>query len=324
MVVDIGMPPELIARDASQTFLMTMAGVSALLPVRSISSHKGTYGQVLVIAGSRTMPGAAVMTAYAALRAGAGRVTLAAPCDAFSGMTLPPEIIRLPLPQTMEGTVSRDALAPLESCLTAQTTVAFGPGLTPMSDTVALLMQLLPLFQQHKTPAVVLDADGLNAFSLLSANPMLSSRFILTPHLGECARLTGMTIPAIESDLVSACHHTAQRFQAVVALKSASTVIVDPVTQGAWINPTGNSGMATAGSGDILTGLIAGFAAQGRASLEATQLAVYLHGLAGDLAAHKLTPYCMTATDILDYLPQAILTLQEASRHANHPHQVPV
>lgn len=304
-VVDIGIPKTLIESDLSRIELLSAEMVKQLLPKRSLISHKYMYGSVLVIAGSRAMPGAAVMTAEAALRAGVGIVTLAAPESAFLSMQLRPEIIRLPLPETEQGVIVPAAIEILQPVLQKVTTIAIGPGLTTQEQAVCFVQSFLIMLRDNFSGQVVIDADGLNALSLLSPSPQLSASFILTPHLGEAARLLGTGKRLLENNLLSAGCTMMERYQAAVVLKSASTVIVD-LDKRFWINSTGNPGMATAGSGDVLTGLIAGFAAQGLSPQEAAIVGVYLHGLAGDKAAEALTEYCLTATDILHYLPGAI------------------
>jgi NAD(P)H-hydrate epimerase len=215
----------------------------------------------------------------------------------------------LSLPQTENGSISPEAFSTLSSSLSRIATIAVGPGLTHHPETIKFFEQLLNNLQNNFTGTVVIDADGLNCLSLLQPQPILSSRFVLTPHLGECARLTKMSSEAIQSDLLGACQKTAEQYQATVILKSASSVVYHH-NDGFWINPTGNPGMSTAGSGDVLTGLLAGFLAQGLNPIHAAQLSVYLHGLSGDIAIQDLTPYCLTATDLIRYLPKAIQRIQ--------------
>lgn len=308
-ISDIGIPQRLIDEEPSRIELLTPERIKPLLPKRVSWSHKYTYGAVLVIAGSRKMPGAAVMTAEAALRAGAGVVTLAAPAGCFQQMPLPPEIIRLPLPETEDGFLCEEAVPQVTESLNRMTTIALGPGIGATSSVLDMMRNLLPVLTQHFEGTVVMDADGLNVLAQLEPTPVLSPRFVLTPHLGECARLTALSAEDIHRDLMAACRKTAEQYQATVILKSASTVISEP-SGSVWINPTGDPGMATAGSGDILTGLVAGFAAQGLPPAEAACVATYLHGLSGSEGASELSSYCLTATDLLRYLPRAIRFVQ--------------
>lgn len=309
--VDIGIPSVLIENDPSRLFLMTPELIRNLMPRREGMSHKYTYGSVLVVAGSREMPGAAAMLAEAALRAGAGLVVLASPASSLNQMQLPPEIIRLPLPETAEGNIASDAMGTLRKSWRQYTTVALGPGITTHPETVGFVEAFLAFLQHEFAGGVVLDADALNCLSMMAPAPMLSPRFILTPHLGECSRLIGLDREAIQQNLPGGAEQTADRYSAIVILKSASTLIFDSQSRQHWINPTGNPGMATAGSGDVLTGMIAGFLAQGLSSQDAARLSVYLHGLAGDLAAKQLTVYSLTATDLIRFLPMA---MQQMSR----------
>lgn len=317
-VVDIGLPKRLIEEDESPYRLITLADAQAWLPPRLADSHKYSYGHVLVIAGSRAMPGAAVLCSEAAMRSGAGLVTLAAPSQVFQQLPLMPEIMRLALPDAAQlGVASVNAL---KEALTKgkYSTVIMGPGLGRDSETVSAIMSLLTHLKSLNIP-VVLDADGLNA---LSANPiMLSEQFILTPHVGECARLLGVENAVVSVDLLSAAAQLRDKYGAQAVLKSASTVIasLNPLEQGSapteqttkltLITPTGNPGMATAGSGDVLSGIIGAMAGQVHAAQrpfwQAAPLGVYLHGLAGDAAAESLTVHCLHATKIIDYLPQA-------------------
>ncbi len=308
-VVDIGIPKALIEEDSSQFFLLTPRHIKALLPERPDQSYKQVYGTVLVIAGSRDMPGAAVMAAEAALKAGAGLVILAAPESIFAQIKLRPEIMRHPLPESSSGTMAAQAFEALKPLWPRITTVCCGPGLSQEPNVLEFMAILIPFLQNNFPGPVVLDADALNALSHMKPTPKLSQRFILTPHLGEGARLLDMDTKQIQSDLIRACQQTVEKFQATVVLKSATTLISDPSLQ-MWINSTGNPGMATAGSGDILTGMITGFVAQGLTPTHAAQLGVYLHGSAGDKAVQDLTQYCLNATDLLDYLSKALLHLQ--------------
>jgi len=307
-VVDIGIPPMLIEADPSRIFLMTPKMIRNRMPQRTGLSHKYSYGAVLVIAGSQDMPGAAAMTAQAALKAGAGIVGLACPASAFDRMQLPPEIICHSLPETADGTITPEAFDALAGMWGRTTTVAFGPGLTNHPSAIQFTERLVNHMIHHFEGQVVIDADGLNCLSALPHLPKLSPRFVLTPHLGECARLIGVDTHAVQNDLLTACEKTAHKYNATTVLKSASTVIYGSNNR-MWINPTGNPGMATAGSGDVLTGIVAGFLAQGLVPDRAARVAVYLHGLAGDKAAEALTEYCLTATDLIRYLPQAMQTI---------------
>jgi hydroxyethylthiazole kinase-like uncharacterized protein yjeF len=316
---DIGIPAGLIEEEESPFRLITTAMAKSWLPGRLPDSHKYHYGSVLVLAGSRNMPGAAILCSEAAMRAGTGLVTLAAPASVFQQMQLMPEIMRVSLPDA--DFITSDSLNSLQAALASgkYNTLALGPGLGRDAATVKVILELLA----HLTTlelAVVVDADALAALSTTSM--MLNERFILTPHVGEAARLLDMESANVTADLPNAAIRLQNKTGANVVLKSASTLIVEANTQQplagnglVWISPTGNPGMATAGSGDVLTGVIAAMAAQSRAGKqkdlnswqagEAAALGVYLHGLAGDSAADAVTAYCMHASLIIEHLPQA-------------------
>lgn len=315
-VVDIGIPPHLIAADESPIRLIDTPQAQAWLPAKRPDSHKYHYGHVLVIAGSEAMPGAAVLTSEAANASGAGLVTLAAPGSVFRQMQLSPEIMRLHLPD--EQHLGNASIHTLQTAFEQRKyhAVILGPGLGQAPETVNAVHALLEWLKEIQIPVVV-DANGLNA---LSHNPMrLSERFILTPHTGECARLLKADSNRIADNLLTAALQAREAFGATITLKAPATVIATAdAEQRLWISPTGNAGMATAGSGDVLSGIIGALAAQIHASphvkpekalWQAAPLGVYLHGLAGDCAAAQLTPYAMRASSITQYLPQAFQAL---------------
>jgi len=306
-VVDIGIPPRFVEEDESPFRLVTREEARQWLPKRKPDSHKYSHGHVLVVAGSRSMPGAAVLCAEAAMSAGAGLVTLAAPASVFEQMNLMPEITRLPLAD--ENALGAASVAALQQALVEKryNTVILGPGLGQTPETTAALLALLETLKQSER-AVIVDADGLNA---LSTHPAaLNERFILTPHIGECARLLNTDNQQVLGNVLEAAQQARSTYQAHIVLKSASTVIATFGTEPlCWISPTGNPGMATAGSGDVLSGIIGAMAAQRHAQQQnlwqSAPLGVYLHGLAGDAAADALTQYGMKASDITRHLPQA-------------------
>jgi ADP-dependent NAD(P)H-hydrate dehydratase len=269
------------------------------LPERSVDSHKGSFGSALVVAGSVGMTGAAVLAGTAALRGGAGVVRLAVPDDCLPIVAChEPSYMTVPLPADEEGRIALSALARIVEWAENATVVALGPGLgrsAALEDLVGTLYQELP------RPMIV-DADGLNA---LAAEPEVLARpggpRILTPHPGEFARLTGRR-PEPE-DRCALTLEMAHLWGAVVVLKGHRTCISDG--RQIVVNTTGNPGMATAGAGDVLTGLIAALACQGLTPFNAARLGVYLHGLAGDLAAREIGQTCLIASDLLRYLPAA-------------------
>ncbi len=307
-VADIGIPQE--ARDEAKDFveLMDEEQARALLPRRAPDVHKGACGTVLVLAGSIGMTGAAALTSMSVLRSGAGLVYLGIPESLNDIMEAKlTEVITKPLPETRTRTLSLAGFDKIRNLLAKADVLALGPGLSAHPETAELVCLVL---SQTNIPTVI-DADGLNA---AAARPEtlydIKAPLVLTPHYGEMSRLLHKEISAIKSDPIFFAREASQRFCQTVVLKGAPTVIA-PHKGNTWINTTGNAGMATAGAGDVLTGLVAGLLAQGLKTPEAAELAAFLHGLAGDLAAEDKTPYALTAGDILDFLPRAFARIME-------------
>jgi NAD(P)H-hydrate epimerase len=290
-VAPIGSPPELFESDASIYLSLIEPGAFRhLLAPRPRSGYKGTFGHVLVVAGSPGKTGAAAMAGLSALRAGAGLVTVAS----AAAIPAAPELM----------TESLDA--GLDALAEGKTVVAIGPGLGRHPETDALVSRAV---QQLKQP-LVLDADALGVLANpwpLAPGPRPPTRpLILTPHPGEMSRLTGQSIAEIEQDRVAAARSFAIGHAVTLVLKGQRTVIAFPDGR-VSINPTGTPAMGTGGSGDILTGLIAGLLAQFPNEPDAAvAAAVYLHGLAGEIGARALGEKCLIATDILEYLPDAM------------------
>ena len=270
------------------------------LAPRASDSHKGDYGRVLVVAGSRGMSGAAVLCGSAALRGGAGLVHVAIPHEVLPIVAAGnPCYITVPLPGD-QGHLSEQAVSELLQRAPSQDVLAVGPGLGRGLALSALVTTLLA----EVTAPIVLDADGLNA--LESARVLSWSRkaaLVLTPHPGEFARLTGSDTAAVQAHRQEVATEFAREYGVVLVLKGHQTIVTDG--QRLYLNTTGNPGMATAGSGDVLTGEIAALLGQGLSPFEAAQLGVYLHGLAGDLARDELGELGVTASDVLHNLPYA-------------------
>lgn len=302
-VADISIPSFLLKGENFKRFLLSREMVGGWLPPRSRTAHKGECGRVLVVAGSRGMTGAACLAAEGAARAGAGLVTLAVPegvQDLVAARLT--EIITVGLPATTRQTLSREACADMLALAERADVLALGPGITTHPETVACVRSLLPALN---IPCV-LDADGLNCFAgRTDIFGLLSSPLVVTPHPGELARLTGQPTGAIQQDRVGAAERAAGEWGAVVLLKGAATVIASPEGR-VYINPTGNPGMATGGSGDVLTGVVAGLLAQGLDALRSAAAGAFLHGLAGDLAARRKGLRGLLAGDILSFLPEAL------------------
>lgn len=311
-IVDIGFPQQVIGAQNIKVNWTTEKDAAEWLPPRSPSSHKGSYGRVLVIAGSTGMTGAATLASEAALRVGAGLVTLAIPKSLNPILEVKlSEVMTLPLPETEEGSLAESATTPiLEFAERTKSVVAIGPGLSQHPETVALVHQLINENQKKKLGLrMVVDADGLNALS--QATELISSlgkEAVLTPHLGEMARLTNTSIPSLTANPISTAEEFAQKHGVTLVLKGAPTITSDP-NGNVWINSTGNPGMATAGMGDVLTGIIAGLIAQNMQSETAAVLGVYLHGLAGDITAEAVGMHGLIAGDVLKSVPQAITSI---------------
>ena len=311
-VVDIGFPEQVVDAQGIKVNWTTATQASQWVPPRPPASHKGSYGRVLVVAGSTGMTGAAALASEAALRAGAGLVTLATPKHLNPILEgLLPEVMTLPLPETEAGSLTVSATsAILEFAEKTKSVLAIGPGLSQHPETVSLVHQLIRENQEQGLGLrMVIDADGLNALAqdrnILS---LLDRETVLTPHPGEMARLTGASVSTLEKDRI----HTAQQFASehslTLVFKGAPTVSADANGE-VWINSTGNPGMSTGGMGDVLTGVIAGLMAQGIASERAAALGIYLHGLAGDMVAERLGMHGLIASDVLKAVPQAIASL---------------
>ncbi len=289
----IGSPDTLL--DAIPRNWIEPALFADLLEPRLRASHKGNFGHVLVIAGARDKPGAAAMAGLAALRSGAGLVTVASAASAASAIAAhAPELMVAPLAETPTGAIAEQDLAVL---LHGKTVVAIGPGLGTAPQTVALVRRLVADCPQP----VIIDADGLNALAGVEW-PGAAGPRVLTPHPGEMARLLGRPV---EDRLADACG-LARHLGVTLLLKGQRTIVADSAGD-CWINPTGTPAMATAGSGDILTGLIAGLAAQLPLRYpDAVIAAAWLHGRAGELAAAELGELSVIATDLLRFLPAAL------------------
>jgi ADP-dependent NAD(P)H-hydrate dehydratase / NAD(P)H-hydrate epimerase len=303
--VDIGLPPQLLS--VPGLALLTEPTVRGLLPRRPPDGHKGTFGTVLLVGGSPGMTGAAVLAARAALRGGAGLVTAACPLSVQPVVAaMMAEATTLPLPENRRGYLQAESLYPLRKKWQSCAAVAVGPGLSTDAD----IMPVLAGIMRECPLPLVLDADAL---TLLARQPELAdireAGTVLTPHPGEAARLLGSTSTKVQEDRLGAVQALALRYRSVVVLKGAHTLVAD--TGGAIVlNTTGNSGMATGGSGDVLTGLIASLLAQGLGPFDAARAAVYLHGVAGDLAAALLGEEAMTAGDLLEHIPGAYQSIK--------------
>jgi len=311
-IENIGFPASLLDSDDLRVELPERLFISSLVPERKRYSHKGSYGHVLIVAGSRGKTGAAFMAAKSCLRAGAGLVTIGVPeslFDVFQSRVT--EEMTLSLPDRGDGSLSSLAAEVIFGFLSERADVlCIGPGIGVSGETERLLEELL---RNSKRP-VVIDADGLNSIRDPSAMKDSKVPLILTPHPGEMARLLkGGTeqkiIKKVEGDRISVALDFSVGTGTCLVLKGVPTVIAGPEGR-AFVNPTGNPGMATGGAGDVLTGMIASFLGQGLRPLHAAVLGVYMHGLAGDLAAGDKGEHSLIASDIIDALPEAFKELQ--------------
>ncbi len=302
-IADIGIPQAYVESVVSRQILLTADQARRAFQTRILSSHKGTFGHVGILAGSVGKTGAAALAALAALRVGAGLVTVATPSrvnDVLEAKLL--EAMTFPLPCTEAGTLSQSGFDAALSFMRSRTAMAIGPGLSTHPETVELVLALLP----HLDRPSVLDADALNA---IASRPTLLSSCkvppIITPHPGEMARLErAVGTSSMPADRIERARRFAGEHRCLVLLKGARTVIARPDGLVA-VNPTGNPGMATAGTGDVLTGMVAGLLAQSIPSWEAACAAVYCHGLAGDLASHELGQPSVLARDVISHIADA-------------------
>jgi len=305
VIADIGIPGGVLdAVDGPRVELLTRSGMRELVTPRVADSHKGDFGRVLVVAGSRGKTGAAHLAALGALRSGAGLVTVATPagCQAVVA-AMAPEYMTEALGERDGGVDPDEVERVLEM---ARDVIAIGPGLGQTPPTRAFVKALV----DRATMPLVVDADGLNAFS--DDPDRLAGRegrdVIITPHPGEMARLVGMSTEEVQSSRLEIARNFASAHHVYVVLKGHRTLVATP-DEKVFINPTGNPGMATGGTGDVLTGMIAAWVAQLLDAEAACKLAVYLHGMAGDLAEADEGEVAMTAGDVAGHIGDAILEL---------------
>jgi NAD(P)H-hydrate epimerase len=313
VVADIGIPPEVIDNLAGpHVELLTREAMREILQPRDADSHKGDYGHLLVIAGSRGKTGAAHLAALGALRSGAGLVSVAAPRSAQPIIAaMGAEYMTVPLEESAGGTV---AAAAIETILSFdQDVIAAGPGLGTGPDVVLFIQELV---SQSESP-LVLDADALNALAsdpdrLLSAGEGRRP-IVITPHPGEMARLAHTSVDAVQTNRLDVARDFAVQHQIYVVLKGHRTLIATPEGK-VFINPLGNPGMATGGTGDVLTGVLGAWLAQLLDAEAACRIAVFVHALAGDLAEADEGEVAMTAGDLAAHLGDAVLELTARRR----------
>ena len=272
------------------------------LKPRAIDAHKGDFGKVCIIAGSIGMSGAAALAGRSALRAGAGLVRVATPRSVLPVVaSTEPCFTTIALPEDSTGRISAKAINTILNAIRENDALAFGPGIGVSGALQSVLEALL----EQEQLRLIIDADGLNNLTRMKEWPAkLKAKLILTPHPGEMKRLwSGLFREQLPSERQQQAAQLAQRTKSIVALKGAGTVVTDG--EKVYINKTGNPGMATAGSGDVLTGVITALMGQGLSNFDAAVLGVYIHGLAGDIAAEKIGQISLIATDIIDSLGEA-------------------
>jgi len=307
-IVDIGIPQSVLSDKKLQTSLVVSSDVRCVLPKRSIHAHKYSVGKVLVIAGSKGLTGAAALAATAAMRSGAGAVVLGTPESVYPILAKKlTESMVFPVAATSEGTIGLAAMDAIRARLSWADVLVLGPGLSQNPETQDVIVKIISEFGGK----ILLDADGLNAIAASGVSSIRSSRaqIILTPHVGECARLAGIPSEEVELNRIEVARSLAHKLKATVVLKGVPTVTALGSGE-AYLNSTGNPGMATAGSGDVLSGVIGGMWAQGMTAGEAAWTGVHLHGLAGDVAAKALGEKSLLASDIIDKLPYALQQIE--------------
>jgi NAD(P)H-hydrate epimerase len=301
--IDIGIPPHVVQNIEPRHHILTPETIARTFPQRVPTSHKGTAGHVLVVGGSTGKAGAAAMSGLAALRSGAGLVTLAIPKSLNtiiqSGI---PEIMTAPMDGRKEGIWDESLCEGIREQLQGKKCLAMGPGMGTLPETQKLVLEIL----RNLSIPVVLDADGLNCVcGQLEVLKGLKTPAILTPHPGEMSRLTGASVSDIQADRIGAARRFSQAHRVHLVLKGARTVIAHPDGT-VYINLTANPGMAAGGMGDVLTGVIAGLLAQGLGPEAAAHAGVYLHGKAADALCESLGPFGFLASEVAGALPGVI------------------
>ncbi len=305
-IVDIGIPQKIAEQIKPKQYLLTPVQVQNYFQPRKTDTHKGKTGHLLVVAGSPGKTGAAAMTAMSAIRSGAGLVTLGVPqCINAVLETQVLEAMTEPLPEIENGRLGEAAFDAIMNLVTDKRCLAIGPGLGQADETKTLVRRIIA---QSPVPLVI-DADGLN--NLVGQTKILQKLnvpVILTPHPGEMARLMETSASIVQQDRIKSARDFALKFNVHVVLKGAATVIAHPDGR-AYINSTGNSGMASGGMGDVLTGVIAGLVTQGFSPESATHAGVYLHGAAADTLSESIGPFGYLAGEVMDTIPAEIRTV---------------
>ena len=313
LIAPIGSPDEAIV-SSLQLNLITPREIAPLVGPRPLAANKGNFGHVLVIGGAVGKAGSVAMAGMAALRSGAGLSTVATPKSVLATVAgFHPEVMTEPLDETDSGTISTRDSERMDALIKGMTVVAVGPGISRNPETSDFVRSLVV---KSKTP-LVLDADGLNAFEGQASELNGKGRtLVITPHPGEMARLTGSTVAAVQRDRINVARTFAREHELIVVLKGHRTLIAQPDGT-VWVNTTGNPGMATGGTGDILTGIMSGLMAQNlERVVEGVIAAVHLHGLAGDVARESMGERSLVATDLVKALPEAFRRVRESAANS--------
>jgi len=306
VLVDISLPQSAVESEDIRDHLLEGADFLPFLPPRNPEAHKGDFGHLFVLSGSPGKTGAAAMVCQAALRVGTGLVTLGIPESLNPILEAKlTEPMTEPLPETKDNTLALTAQGKIMELCSRKTALAMGPGLSMNGETAKLVQKLV---RSVNLPAVI-DADGLSALGgKLDLVRKSQKELILTPHPGEMARLTNTSSQEIQQNRIQVSREFAQKYGVILVLKGARSLVAGPQGE-VFINPTGNPGMASGGTGDILTGMIGGFLAQGFPALEAAKLGVFLHGLAGDFVAHRKGSRGIAAMDLAEEAPRLLRAL---------------
>jgi len=307
-IADLNVPNSVFEKIDPQKYTLQLEYFSRLLPDRPPDAYKNTFGKILVLAGSTGLTGAASLCSLSALRSGAGMVILGCPKSlnpVFEEKLI--EVMTDPLPETDIGSLDSSAFDSVQKSLDWSDVIALGPGLSTNPETKKFVYRVL----KEQDRPMVIDADGLNNLvDNLDLIKQYKNDLVLTPHVGEMARLTGKKIKEIQKNSVEIVRECATKWNVILLLKGVPTLIGDPLGN-IHFNLSGNAGMATAGSGDVLTGLIAGFLGQGLNGKDAAILGAFIHGLAGDRAKKLSGQRGMIAGDILDQIPETLAELEK-------------
>ena len=295
--------------------LITKKKVSKSIPSRKSDAHKGDCGRVVIIGGSKDMVGAVVLVAKAALRSGAGLVYVISPgsISPIIHGSIIEAIVRGVGHETKQGTLTQESLYDAKDIIKNADVLVIGPGLGQNKETKKAIRKLLGSKNiSLKNLQVVVDADAINVLdkATLKKQKLSKNPLIITPHPGEMARLINKRISEVQRQRIFLAEKISEELDSIIILKGHKTVVACSGKK-TLVNPTGNSGMATAGAGDVLSGVLAGFLAQGVSGYGASKLAVYIHGLAGDLAEREKGTLGLIASDIIDKLPKALLSLAQ-------------